>query len=155
YFEGKYGNISKDPLFCDPDDGDFTLAALSDCLPAYNTCGVLIGALDQGCDEPTGIGDITQIRISELSLDQNHPNPFNPSTAISFTLPRREKTNLSIYDVEGKLVTTLVDETLDAGLNEVIWYGKDARGNPASAGVYFYRLSAGRRTLTKKMVLLK
>ncbi|UCH83174.1 MAG: DUF1566 domain-containing protein [Candidatus Latescibacterota bacterium] len=89
------------------------------------------------------------------ALFQNHPNPFNPTTTISFTLPKREKAGLSVYDVQGKLVTTLVDETLEAGFKEVIWDGKDSRGNQVSTGVYFYRLTAGNRMLTKKMVLLK
>jgi hypothetical protein len=91
----------------------------------------------------------------ELSLFQNHPNPFNPSTTISFTLPAKTKTKLSIYNIEGRLVTTLVDGTLDEGFKEVAWDGKDGRGNQVSTGVYFYRLTAGDRTLTKKMVLLK
>ncbi|UCG50542.1 MAG: T9SS type A sorting domain-containing protein [Candidatus Latescibacterota bacterium] len=103
--------------------------------------------------DPTGIED--DVPPARLALDQNHPNPFNPSTTISFTLPTRTKTVLSIYNVEGKLVATLVDETLDAGFKDVTWHGKDVRGNQVSTGVYFYRLTAGNQTLTKKMVLLK
>jgi hypothetical protein len=91
----------------------------------------------------------------ELVMASAVPNPFNPSTKISFTVPKRVRATLAVYDVEGKLVTTLVNESLDAGLKEVTWHGKDARGNPVSTGVYFYRLTAGNRTLTKKMVLLK
>ena len=70
-------------------------------------------------------------------------------------LPKRTQTRLSIYNIEGKLVNSLVDETLDEGFKEVVWNGNDAHGNPVSSGVYFYRLTAGKRTLTKKMVLLK
>jgi hypothetical protein len=94
-------------------------------------------------------------KVYKLTLHQNHPNPFNPSTAISFTLPKRTMVTLSIYNVSGTLVATLVDETIDDGFKEVLWDGKDARGNPVSSGVYFYRLTAGDKTLTKKMVLLK
>jgi hypothetical protein len=90
-----------------------------------------------------------------LTLHQNIPNPFNPSTTISFTLPERERVMLSIYDVRGTLVRTLADELVGEGYEERIWDGKDASGNPVGSGVYFYRLTAGDKTLTKKMVLLK
>jgi hypothetical protein len=91
----------------------------------------------------------------ELILHQNHPNPFNPSTTISFTLPKQSTAKLTIYNVEGRLVTTLLDGTMDEGLKEVTWDGTDSHGNLVSSGVYFYRLKAGGKTLTKKMVLLK
>ncbi len=90
-----------------------------------------------------------------LALFQNRPNPFNPSTAISFCLPKTEKATLSIYDVQGGLVRTLVDDMVGEGHQERIWDGKDVGGNPVGSGVYFYRLTAGDKTLTKKMVLLK
>jgi hypothetical protein len=96
----------------------------------------------------------TTIEAQELALRQNHPNPFNPTTTISFTLPGRASTTVSIYNIEGRLVVTLVDEILDVGFKEVTWDGRDARSNHVSSGVYFYRLTAGNRTLTKKMVLL-
>ena len=70
-------------------------------------------------------------------------------------MPQRTTAKLAIYSIEGKLVTTLVDDTMDPVLKEVGWDGKDAHGNQVSTGVYFYRLTAGNRTLTKKMVLLK
>jgi flagellar hook assembly protein FlgD len=94
-------------------------------------------------------------KAMELTLEQNYPNPFNPSTTISFTLPKRTIASLSIFNVEGRLVTTLVDGTLDEGYKEVTWDGTNTHGNPVSSGVYFYRLKAGGKTLTKKMVLLK
>ncbi len=90
-----------------------------------------------------------------LNLYQNHPNPFNPTTTISFTLPERTFVRVSVYDIAGRLVATLVESTLDEGYREVPWNGKDARGEAVSSGVYFYRLTAGDKTLTKKMVLLK
>jgi len=90
-----------------------------------------------------------------LALHQNVPNPFNPSTTISFTLPERERLSLSIYDVKGRLVKTLVDETVDGGYQERVWEGKDANGSPVGSGVYFYRLTAADKTLTKKMVIVR
>jgi hypothetical protein len=96
-----------------------------------------------------------QTRAHVLALHQNHPNPFNPSTTISFTLPKRSLTKLEIYNIEGKLVTTLVDGTLDEGFKQINWDATDSYGNPVSSGVYFYHLKAGGKVLTKKMVLLK
>ncbi|UCH82994.1 MAG: choice-of-anchor D domain-containing protein, partial [Candidatus Latescibacterota bacterium] len=108
------------------------------------------------CDSsPSAVDDTPRGALLTISLEQNFPNPFNPTTTISFTLRIRENVNLSVYDVQGKLVTTLVDETLDPGVKEIAWHGKDVHGNQVSTGVYFYRLTAGKQSLTKKMVLLK
>jgi hypothetical protein len=92
----------------------------------------------------------------EVSLSVSvSPNPFNPTTAISFTVPRRSHVTLSIYDITGRRVTTLVDQAMESGLERVVWNGTDARGNPASSGVYFYRLEAGEAVATGRMLLLK
>jgi hypothetical protein len=91
----------------------------------------------------------------EIALHQNNPNPFNPTTTISFTLPETGKVMLSIYDVQGRLVRTLVDGIVGEGYQKCIWVGRDASGSPVGSGVYFYRLTAGDKTLTKKMVLLR
>ena len=90
-----------------------------------------------------------------FELFQNFPNPFNPTTTISFSLLEKTHAVLSIYDVAGRLVTTLVDDELDEGLQEGTWDGKDANGSAVGSGVYFCRLTAGNKTLTKKMILLK
>jgi M6 family metalloprotease-like protein len=97
----------------------------------------------------------TSLRVRELALYQNYPNPFNPGTTISFYLPAREKVNLEIFSVKGSLIARLVDEIQSPGLKSIPWDGRDAKGRPLSSGVYFYRLQAGKRVLTKKMVLIK
>jgi flagellar hook assembly protein FlgD len=74
---------------------------------------------------------------------------------MSFTLPELVSVTLSIYDVEGRRVRTLVEETMKEGYHERIWDGTDANGTSVGSGVYFYRIRAGNRTITKKMVLLK
>jgi hypothetical protein len=89
------------------------------------------------------------------ALAQNLPNPFNPQTTISFTHAERARATLSVYDVKGRLVRTLVDEMIGEGYQERVWDGKDASGSQVGSGVYFYRLTAGDKTLTKKMVFLK
>jgi len=91
----------------------------------------------------------------EFTLNQNYPNPFNPTTTISFALPETAPVNLSIYDARGSLVVSLIDATLPEGYKEIVWDGKDANDQPVSTGVYFYQLKAGKRVMTKKMVLLK
>ncbi len=91
----------------------------------------------------------------QIELFQNSPNPFNPSTTISFALRERGRVSLSIYDVGGTVVKTLVDEMSGEGYQERTWDGKDANGSPVSSGVYFCRLTAGDKTFTKKMVLLR
>ncbi|HEX5133446.1 MAG TPA: FlgD immunoglobulin-like domain containing protein [Candidatus Krumholzibacteria bacterium] len=100
---------------------------------------------------PTAAGDTPLA----ARLAQNVPNPFNPTTSISFTLAAREHVTLAIYDAGGALVNTLVDEVRPAGANDVQWDGRDARGNTMSSGVYFYRLTSNGKTESKKMTLLK
>ena len=95
--------------------------------------------------------------ISELvySLNQNHPNPFNPATTISYDLPVARQTWLTIYSVDGRRVTTLVDGLSTAGRHEVVWTGTDDYGRQVPSGIYFYRLEAGEYAETKRMVLIR
>jgi predicted secreted hydrolase len=85
----------------------------------------------------------------------SYPNPFNPSTEISYTLPRACHVEVSVFNVLGQRVKTLVDEEQAAGLNSVTWNGTDEHGNKVTSGVYFYRIQAGGLTVTKKMILMK
>ncbi len=85
-----------------------------------------------------------------FSLAQNHPNPFNPSTTITYQLPERNHVKLTILDVLGRELAVLVDESQDVGRKSITWDG----GNTAS-GVYFYRIEAGAFRQTRKMLLLK
>jgi len=94
-------------------------------------------------------------------LEQNIPNPFNPSTTISFAIPRDDspggllRVKLEIFNLRGARVSTLVDEFLPAGYHRANWNGRDGSGRPLPSGVYFYRLRAGRQVFTRKMILLK
>jgi flagellar hook assembly protein FlgD len=90
-----------------------------------------------------------------VALHQNVPNPFNPTTTISFTLPAKTLVDLTVFDVNGAFVTTVVHGVRDEGLTEAVWKGTNERGNPVASGVYFYRLKAGKTEITKKMVLLR
>jgi flagellar hook assembly protein FlgD len=88
-------------------------------------------------------------------LSQNYPNPFNPSTTISFSVPVEGNVVLNIYDITGRLVTTLVDTNMNSGYHSVNWDGVDMVGEGVSAGLYIYSLQAEGVALTRKMVLMK
>jgi hypothetical protein len=88
-------------------------------------------------------------------LLQNYPNPFNPTCRISFYLPEAVFVELAIYDANGNRIRVLVSKECIAGHHTYIWDGTDQERNAVSSGVYFYRLKAGGKMLTKKMVLLK
>ena len=103
--------------------------------------------------QPTGAGETPTPQ--QLALE-NYPNPFNPSTTIRYALPKPARVTLTVFDVNGRLVRTLVrDAAKPAGMFEAEWNGTDAAGLPVASGVYFYRLKAGSETLTRKAVLLK
>ncbi len=91
----------------------------------------------------------------QFELAQNYPNPFNPSTTISFSVARSSDVTLSIFDVRGSLVSTLVRGRREPGVHRIGWDGTDNRGTRVASGVYFYRLDAGSFRATRKMVLLK
>ncbi len=90
-----------------------------------------------------------------LTLARNHPNPFNPSTTIRFTLPEAVMVELSVYDCSGRRVQVLWTGRLPAGPHSRIWDGRDAAGRLLASGVYLARLSTGNRQLMRKMLLLK
>jgi hypothetical protein len=87
----------------------------------------------------------------------NYPNPFNPITAISFSLTAEDAENaeIIIYNIKGQKVKTLVDEKAEAGINSVIWNGTNENNQPVTSGIYFYKLNSAEKSLTKKMLLLK
>jgi hypothetical protein len=102
----------------------------------------------------TGVEEKDKIPMT-IGLEQNYPNPFNPVTTICFDITRTARVNLSIYDAAGRHVRALVDEHRSAGRYEETWNGQDEDGRMVASGVYFYRLKADEKTLTRKMVLLK
>jgi hypothetical protein len=99
--------------------------------------------------------NVVKILPDEYSLKQNYPNPFNPQTTIKFNLNKDSRVVLTIFDVLGREVRTLIDERKKAGEYKVTWYGKDNLGNTVASGFYLYRLKAGDVILSKKMIFLK
>ena len=90
-----------------------------------------------------------------FALHQNYPNPFNPVTTLRYDLPENNLVNITIYDMMGREVKTLVNQTQDAGYKSIIWNATNDYGKPVSAGIYLYQIQAGKYISTKKMVLLK
>jgi flagellar hook assembly protein FlgD len=84
-----------------------------------------------------------------------HPNPFNPTTRISFNLKTQTRVRLAVYDVAGRLVRTLLDGPIAAGPASATWDGRDDRGSAVASGVYYGSLIAGQHRETMRMVLLK
>jgi hypothetical protein len=104
---------------------------------------------------PSSIGDDGSLLPDGFTLHPNYPNPFNASTQITYTLPQPGTVSLTIYDVLGRHVTTLVDDVQAAGEHSVVWHGRDRQGQEVGSGVYFYRLSVGGETEVSKMVVVK
>ena len=109
-----------------------------------------------------GIDAITNIEIgsleplpTEYALEQNIPNPFNPSTTIEYRLPEAGDVQLVIYNLLGQEVRTLVQETMDAGFHSVVWDGTDEFGKQVASGIYIYRMSVADFTRVQRMMLLK
>ena len=98
------------------------------------------------------ISENKEVRIPnpDFKLEQNYPNPFNPSTNIRFSIPGTEKTTLIVYDILGKEIATLINRELTAGSYEV-----EFNGTSLPSGIYFYKLTSGKNSRIKKMLLIK
>ncbi len=106
---------------------------------------------------PYGIESFgTPILPEFYGLKQNHPNPFNPNTTISFSVENTCNCEISIFDIEGrKLVTVFNDMAYSEEENYVTWNGEDRQGNKVSSGIYYYRLTSPEKTEMRKMLLFK
>lgn len=103
------------------------------------------------------VTSVPELRMpSEFVLLPNYPNPFNPSTTISFITPRTSNLELVVYDLPGRVVRTLVSGVMEAGRHTVVWDGKDNRGVSVGSGSYFYQLRAGSSFVeTRRMILAR
>ncbi len=137
-------------------------------LPTGATIKQLIGVLDYSfgnfklqprnnddfVDVATSV-EYTPVVPSDFVLMQNYPNPFNPQTTIQYSLPAAQQVKLTIYNIMGQQVITLVNEPQAAGSYKVVWDGRNQRGQVVPSGLYFYRLEAGDFKAQKRMLLLK
>ena len=93
--------------------------------------------------------------LENITLYQNHPNPFNPITIIRYDVPKGLFVKIAIYDMIGRKVSTLVNSYEQPGLKSIQWNGTDDFGRPVSAGLYLYEIKAGGFRNVKKMVIIK
>jgi photosystem II stability/assembly factor-like uncharacterized protein len=105
-------------------------------------------------ESATGISENNQLPFT-FALSQNYPNPFNPATVIHYQLPEVSLVNLSVYNMLGQKVKTVLSENQIAGNHTAKWDGTNDRGEPVASGIYIYQLQAGKYVQSKKMMLLK
>ena len=104
---------------------------------------------DSYCYTPTGIVK-TESAPDNFELNNNYPNPFNPTTTIRFLIPQRSQVTIKVFDILGNEVAALLDETKESGS-----YSLEFNGKSLVCGIYIYRLAAGNVTESRKMLLLK
>jgi hypothetical protein len=126
-------------------DAAFTNVAMSASVMAATEDGTVAQAISEAIESvPT-----------QFVVAQNYPNPFNPSTSIQFGLPDPAHVAVTIYNMLGQQVARLLDQSMTAGYHQVRWEGTTDSGIPVGGGVYVYRVTAGDKTLVRKMILLK
>jgi hypothetical protein len=177
-------NISSDPLFTDTENNNFILQVNSPCVdagnphsayndnedpenpgqalwPAQGTVRNDMGAF--GGKSELKSGNSTSVVLNynvytkpgEFKLYENYPDPFNPETMIEYNIPKQGKVNITVFNVLGQKIRTLVDSEHAPGMYRTIWDGKDWFGKPANSGIYFYRLDSDNFHEVKRMVLLR
>ena len=148
-----------------PGDSQMVQVAFTPTEPIIYTSNLFVISNDSEMDTlivpVSGVG----IMLARIELDAqlphilvlypNYPNPFNPVTTLRYDLPENAMINITIYDMLGRQVKTLINQTQDAGYRSVIWDATNDYGKPVSAGLYLYQIQAGEYIQTKKMVLLK
>jgi len=98
--------------------------------------------------------DIEELMPDRLVLHSNFPNPFNPITTLRYDLPQSGMVNITIHNVKGELVKTLVNSYQNAGFKSILWNATNDRNKPVSAGIYLYTIQTQEAMQTKKMILL-
>jgi len=104
---------------------------------------------------PTGVAKINSDIPDDFALLQNYPNPFNPETRITYQLPEQSEVMLQVYNIQGALAATLVNESQSPGSYMITWKGLNDAGEPMPSGVYFYRIKAGSFASIKRMTFMK
>ena len=162
-------------LDVNPANGNLTSSEMDEITLSFDTNGLEAGQytgsmlIEDGLGEQTTVPVVLTVTDTGINdnlpivteLTGNYPNPFNPITNIKFSLKANSKVSLSIYNIRGQRVKTLIEDDIQAGYHSVIWNGTDESGKNVSSGVYFSKLKAddsndgGRYTSMKKIILLK
>jgi len=122
----------------------------------YRGGGVNVSEIRSMIDNLIGASAIdNQESPKKFALHQNYPNPFNPSTVISFEIESIQKVSLKVYDIQGRLIRSLLNNTMYVGKHEISWDGHNNQGESVSAGVYYYTLQTASFSQTKKMILIR
>tara|TARA_B100000519_G_scaffold193866_1_gene196995 strand:- start:63 stop:2564 length:2502 start_codon:yes stop_codon:yes gene_type:complete len=103
----------------------------------------------------SSVSIVDDILPQKIELEQNYPNPFNPTTEISFTMSIQDRAILSIYNIKGQEVATIMDSQMMPGKHTLTWSGKDSMGREISSGMYFYKLTVGELSYQRKLILLR
>jgi len=123
-----------------------------------NDDDMILGEFDGGINlfrnDGGSSASIHELQTMNFGL-KNYPNPFNPSTTISFDLKSDSKVRLDIYNIKGQKVKTLTNGKHTSGKHSIVWNGYDSNDNSVSSGVYFYRMKTGNFDSLKKMMLIK
>ncbi len=138
------------------EDLDVSIVIDQEGIVRYRGGGVRVSSIKSVVDNLITVSSVEENKIPQTyKLYQNFPNPFNPSTNISFQIGTIQNVSLKIYDNQGRLVRTLLENTLHAGKHEISWDGRNDSGLSVSAGTYYYVLKSGNFIQTKKMLLLR
>jgi hypothetical protein len=162
-------NINANPQFLDAANGDYRLVEVSTSVDAGTDYFALDGYTlvdldasefcgsnpDMGAYEFCPTSDVGDETIAAFSMNQNYPNPFTSSTAISYRLPSDSFVSAIVYNVRGQKIKSLINGNQSEGTNFVSWDGRDDQGQKVSQGVYFMRLQAGENVSSVRMVLTK
>ena len=169
-----------DPLFVDPDNHDYHLTEGSPAidsgdsgypnLPAVDKDGTerpldgdndKTACYDKGAYEYSTVNTVinentNRTRPSDFGLSQNYPNPFNPDTRIEYAIPAQKWVKIQIFNQNGQLVNTLIDNSIPAGTHNVVWNARNMRGCDVSSGIYVYKMTTDNGFVDiKKMILLR
>jgi len=135
--------------------GSHVRGMLDDDVVAGKTYRYVVAAVTADGMETSSVPASVTIGRAAFGMTQNFPNPFNPETSIEYTLSDAGNVALSIYDAQGRWIVDVERGERTAGTHTATWDGRNARGETVASGAYFYRLTAGSQTQTKKLVLLK
>ena len=162
------GNIDADPLFADVENENYRLTEFSPCINAGdnsviswqldldNNLRIYDGIVDIGCYEWQGT-ESDNYQISNLNFN-NYPNPFNPSTTISFNITAKnvKDAKIEIYNIKGQRVRTFSNLQINKSPNQqIIWNGTDENGKQIASGIYLYKLQIDKNYKIKRMLLMK